>query len=130
MPEPTVYATAGGQRYHRTPDCPRLAGGQALWDTDEWVLGMHAAMLHGGYSIHEETAQHAAMRGRTPCLVCRPPLVQMPLYGQTFGHVPYFYDGVDICQRCWVPSGPFSAHGHGTTSRLCAENGPDGTQQR
>lgn len=88
MAEATVYATAGGQRYHAAVDCPRLLGGRDFWDGDEC----------SPYPIREETAEHAAMRGRTPCLACRPPLVQVPLYGQTFGHVPepIYVDGPEM----------------------------------
>lgn len=92
-----VFHTHGGRRYHATRSCYALRRGQDLWDTDDW----------SGYAVREETAQQAANRGKTPCTACKPVVVEVPLFGQTFGHepVPTGHLGPSgrptaVCARC------------------------------
>jgi hypothetical protein len=93
-----VFHTHGGRRYHATRNCPALQAGQDLWDTDDW----------SGYAIREETTQQAANRGKTPCVTCKPVVVDVPLFGETFGHEPvrdpiagaHGWPQFDVCARC------------------------------
>lgn len=79
--------------------CPTCRGDRT--DPDDPGEYDHAVHMHDPYS-------------RGPCPTCNGTGVQ------DFGHVPFFYDGVDICMRCWTRSDPWSARSRGTVPWPCA----------
>ncbi|GGU52265.1 hypothetical protein [Streptomyces lavendofoliae] len=93
-----------GRKYHVDPACPRMIHGEELHDCEgdsDWGYGGFTA---GSYRREDPSPEFAAMRGKLPCLGCVPPEQRVfpPLYGQTFGHEPFLYDGVPICRRCFI----------------------------
>ncbi|PWG13929.1 hypothetical protein DF268_08670 [Streptomyces sp. V2] len=87
----TAYVTHG-RKYHVDPACPRMIHGEDLHDCegdDGW-----GAFTAGTYRREDPDPQHAAMRGKLPCLHCVPAELRVfpPLYGQTFGHEPEWAD--------------------------------------
>lgn len=112
-----VYASKGGRRYHSHQYCPAFRAGQELWDCADWVPGMPLAYLTGGYGLGLIDISEAAERGLSRCARCRP--VRTTVEPGRFGHVPFQYDGVDICMRCWTVSGPYSAHSRDVVPYPC-----------
>lgn len=96
-----AYVTRG-RKYHANPDCPRMVGGEGLWLNNGAADGW--PRQPGTYRSEEHSSDHAAMRGKMPCLYCIPAEARVfpPLYGQTFGHEPFECDGVPICARCFI----------------------------
>lgn len=99
-----VYASAGGTRYHATEDCRALRSGQDLSDWDCWDDYCHHDHPQPR-ATRETTAIEALGAGKMPCRVCLPG--QTPAWYRSsseddFGHEPFEYDGVDICQRCYT----------------------------
>lgn len=109
----TAYVTRG-RKYHTDPKCPRMLNGENLWDF-EGDIDYGGGWTAGTYRREDPSPQHAAMRGKLPCLHCVPAdeRVFPPLYRQTFGHHPVigFVDGRalnQVCARCYTvnPRGP------------------------
>ncbi|MEU2426946.1 hypothetical protein ABZ619_39040 [Streptomyces sp. NPDC007851] len=94
----TVVIVTRGRKYHADRTCPRLVQGEYLWDFDSDDYPAKSLRRR------EPNPQRAAMCGKLPCLYCVPAELRVfpPLYGQTFGHEPFVYDGVPICRRCYV----------------------------
>ncbi|MFD9256970.1 hypothetical protein [Streptomyces sp. NPDC059538] len=94
----TVYATAGGNRYHRSSSCPALEMGQNLhgYDCDCWGYCTHGR----GHYTAETTPSQALADGKTPCRACLSGADLGPVEDD-FGHEPFEYDGVTICRRCY-----------------------------
>jgi hypothetical protein len=97
----TVFATAGGRRYHAVRDCRALELAQLLsdWDCpdDCYLLGHRHLSAR---PVLELSLADAVVR-REPCRVCKPELPVAPSYG----HVPVvsFTDGRGVgrvCARC------------------------------
>lgn len=96
----TTYITRGA-KYHADANCPLMNSGEDLWDCEgDDYGGWH----NSGSYRRTSTVQDATMRGKLPCLHCVPAEARAfpPLYGQTFGHVPFVYDGAPICKRCFL----------------------------
>ncbi|MEV6569970.1 hypothetical protein [Streptomyces sp. NPDC051577] len=82
----TVYASTGGERYHRSPNCSALDMGQDLHDYDCDCLGQ---CHHGrGWRIEETTPSQAHAVGQTPCRVCFAGGVDLGPCEEDFGHEP------------------------------------------
>ena len=80
----TVYASSGGQRYHATPDCPKLLSAQELWD---WDCDDYCRHDHGHIRpVRELSATEAAAQGKRPCFGCKPEAMAAPM--EHFGHEP------------------------------------------
>ncbi|MFM9616800.1 hypothetical protein ACKI14_02420 [Streptomyces turgidiscabies] len=103
----TAAYVTHGRKYHLDPACPRMLNGEGLhdWEGDDYGGGFFA----GSYRREDPDPQYAAARGKLPCLGCVPTSerVYPPLYGQTFGHEPWFTCLPDFtkgyaCARCRV----------------------------
>ena len=110
----TAYVTHG-RKYHTNPACPLMINGEDLhdWGGDDYGGGFTS----GAYRRDDPNPQHAAMRGKLPCLHCVPAELRVfpPLYGQTFGHEPtkgisLFDQSAEVCQRC-EERGVWYSHG-------------------
>lgn len=103
-----VYTTAGGTRFHATPECPALLSAQALsdWDYDYEFPPPAGARLPQQHAIEPQQTLAAARDGYTACRACVPPAVALPNVGETYGHEPVRVDcgawtGEQIvCARC------------------------------
>jgi hypothetical protein len=99
-----AYVTRG-TAYHVSAHCPLMLNGEALWDGD----GEDYFHIMGSFRREVASPQYAAMCGKWPCLHCVPAEQRVfpPLYGQTFGHEPWFVCLPDFtkgygCARCRV----------------------------
>ncbi|MFF3620013.1 hypothetical protein [Streptomyces sp. NPDC002467] len=101
----TVYASAGGHRYHRTSNCPAFEMGQNIhdYDCDCWGYCTHGR----GWQITETTRSEALAAGKRPCRRClRDDLGHSE---DDFGHQQTSWGGRRICTRCAtgpVPEAP------------------------
>lgn len=102
MADMRTYVTHG-RKYHMDAQCPRMVYGEYLHDW-EGDIDYGGGFTAGSYRREDPSPQYAAMRGKLPCLHCVPADERAfpPLYGQTFGHKPFEYDGVTICVRCFI----------------------------
>lgn len=100
-----VYAARRGARFHEDPACRALGAGHMIFacrcgDPYCGCAGGEEPPAPGEISIGM-----AAVRDLVPCAVCYPGFqelaVQLPS-DDDFGHVPFQYDGVNICQRCFI----------------------------
>lgn len=98
----------GGRKYHRQ-GCQAHYNGKSLWDTDEW----------SGWPITYGSLSDATVRGKFPCLVCKPEVEFPPLYRQNFGHRPV-NEGTPlrpvrmVCERCIIWTRKWSLHEEGS----------------
>lgn len=103
----TVYATAGGRKYHYTQYCSSLVSAQLLsdWDCGEdWCGGQHIhPVMH---AIKPMSTLEAALQGKLPCLACVPEFLRT-FQVRDFGHKPVmaFTDRLGrglglVCGRC------------------------------
>jgi hypothetical protein len=102
-----VYASRGGRAMHKDPECRAFAQAHDLWrfDPREWVPGMPTIMLNNGHALRELTIHEALGQGKRPCAICYPTLRGVTYRGEAeddFGHEPFEYDGVPICNRCAI----------------------------
>lgn len=102
-----VMWSHGGRKYHRQ-GCQAHYHGKSLWDIDDWL----------GYQVEYGTLDDATMRGKLPCLVCKPEIGFPPLFRQNFGHRPVNeYEGTPfraihtVCSRCVVWKEPWNVNG-------------------
>lgn len=95
----TVYASTGGERYHRSSNCSAFDMGQNIhdYDCDCWGYCTHGR----GWRIAETTPSQARADGKTPCRVCLPGATAPAPSEDSFGHEPFEYDGTTICRRCY-----------------------------
>ncbi|KOU17049.1 hypothetical protein [Streptomyces sp. WM6349] len=94
----TVYASAGGNRYHRGSTCSALEMGQNIhdYDCDCWGYCTHGR----GHYVLETTPSQARTNGKSPCRVCLPDAVLGPSEDD-FGHEPVTNGfGGHRCSRC------------------------------
>lgn len=98
----TVYASAGGHRYHATRDCQPMWSARQHWrfDPQQWVPGMPQVMLTDGRDIQPITPADALAAGKTPCRACYPGAVNVGPSTDDFGHEPALLDGDAFCIRC------------------------------
>lgn len=112
----TVYATAEGLAYHETAQCPSMANGQLLSDTDCGCDTYCNHRMPRVHAVREMTATDAAAQGKWPCVYCfhltsiTTERVPLPACTETFGHEPVDeYAGTPegvrgvsriICARC------------------------------
>lgn len=100
----TVYVSRRGRRFHEDPKCRALGAGHMIFACrcGDPYCGCAADRppLPQQISIGD-----AAVRDLDPCAVCYPGFdgiaVQLAS-DEDFGHVPFRYDGVDICKRCFT----------------------------
>ena len=100
-----VYASEGGERYHRniSTECPAFETGRNIWDTDEWVPGWPSLR-----PIRELTVTDALARGKEPCAKCFPgqrAALHRTSSEDDFGHQPtigisIFGLAETVCSRC------------------------------
>ncbi|MFE2164835.1 hypothetical protein ACFXB3_07145 [Streptomyces sp. NPDC059447] len=107
----TVYASAGGHRYHASRDCRPMWAARQFWRFDpmEWVPGMPQVMLTDGRDIHPTTPTEALAAGKTPCRACYPDAADLGHSEDDFGHQQTSWGGRRICTRCAtgpVPEAP------------------------
>lgn len=105
MTAETVYASAGGRRYHATTDCRVFRNGHGMWrfDPNEWVPGMPQVMLTDGHPLRKTTALAAIGAGKTPCHVCIPGserALAVSSCEDDFGHEPRWIGETGYCPRC------------------------------
>lgn len=83
----TVYASAGGNRYHRSSNCSALEMGQNIhdYDCDCWGRCEHGR----AHYVLETTPSEARMDGKTPCRVCLSGTGVGPSEDD-FGHEPVY----------------------------------------
>lgn len=101
-----VFATATGRAYHATDTCAALSSGQFLHEP--LAAGVNPGRPMGQACIALfTTPQQATAVGKHPCTTCKPPGVEPPASGETFGHEPWFVCLPDFrkgygCARCRV----------------------------
>ncbi|MCX5529001.1 hypothetical protein OG785_45250 [Streptomyces sp. NBC_00006] len=101
----TVFATQGGDRFHKTSTCSAVASAQLIWDSDEFEIPAYAPM--------EIPFTTAMGDGKEPCTFCFPGLRAAWYRGSSeedYGHEPVarVLDGWDgpqsskrpVCARC------------------------------
>lgn len=104
-----VYTTQGGRRYHADQACYALANGRstrAYRAAETYLPG--AGGLPGLYPLRRRSTISAQQFSYTACLVCVPPADALPrlpfVTGETYGHeqvhIPFSYDGNQVCTRC------------------------------
>lgn len=104
-PPPLRVHTTRGRKYHIDADCPRMNGGEDLWDSDDiWghTSGVHRHVV--------ATLNDAADLGKYPCLYCVPVGMRVFPASPDFGHRRYDeYVHEDsptlshvVCERCMV----------------------------
>lgn len=109
----TVYASAGGRRYHNERFCQAAYNARALWKFDpmQWVPGMPLVMLTDGRDIRETTVLDALGAGKTPCHACIPgsdAALAVSSCEEDHGHEPMdvYWNGklhTVLCYRCRIP---------------------------
>lgn len=114
----TVYASAGGERYHASWDCQSMWAARQFWRFDpmQWVPGMPQVMLTDGHDVRPTTPTEALAGGKFPCRACYPAAVDLGPSKDDFGHEPV--SGISpnsthdtVCGRCTVPGHFFSRAG-------------------
>lgn len=103
----TVYQSVRARRFHEDRDCRAMRAGHLIL----------ACMCGDPYCgcqadpkpvIRKLSIALAAIEGLIPCDTCYPGFqelaVQLPAESD-FGHRPFWYDGVQICQSCFTENG-------------------------
>ena len=99
-----VYASTAPRTdtYHFNRKCSFLLYGQELNDWDcgcDWGCGHRGPKIH---RIDRMSDNKATVDLRLwPCRYCVPSHLRRFPPSDTFGHEPFTYDGVPICQRCY-----------------------------
>jgi hypothetical protein len=99
-----VYTARRGRRFHEDPECRALGAGHMIFACR--CGDPYCGCAADKPPVPEEVSiGTAAMRNLVPCAACYPGFqelaVQLPS-DDDFGHVPFQYDGVNICQRCFI----------------------------
>lgn len=96
----TVFASAGGRKYHFDKDCKAFEGAQTLSDLDcgcDTYCTHRLPVMHG---LIRMSSTKAALDGKLPCLGCVPKHLRDLPETQHFGHQATEFFGVMVCARC------------------------------
>jgi len=99
-----VYASRKARRFHEDPDCPARGAGHMIFACrcGDPYCGCVGDKPPAAEAISIDLA---AIRDLEPCAVCYPRFQEIAVQlvaDDDFGHVPFEYDGVMICQRCFI----------------------------
>lgn len=99
-----VYVSRRGRRFHEDPECRALGAGHM-------IFACRCGSLYCGCATDKPptpegiSISYAAVRDLDPCAACYPGFDEIAAQlasDDGFGHVPFQYDGVDICKRCFT----------------------------
>lgn len=100
----TVYVSRKARRFHEDPECRARGAGHMIFACrcGDPYCGCAADKPPVAQGISIDLA---AIRDLEPCAVCYPGFQEIAVQlvaDDDFGHVPFQYDGVNICKRCFT----------------------------
>lgn len=102
----TVFASAGGRKYHFDEKCRAFENGQQLNDVDSPEGAYLSTWAYPKqHRLQRMSSTKAAIDGKLPCLACVPPHLREFPQTENFGHEPstgltLFDVAETVCQRC------------------------------
>lgn len=97
----TVFATETARRFHQSPHCKLF---QSAQDLNDWDCGCDMYCTHRSPRLRrlQGVPRDAAIAaGQLPCWACYRGTLALPPSREDFGHRPFVYDGVPVCERCY-----------------------------
>lgn len=100
----TVYVSRRARRFHEDPECRARGAGHMIFACrcGDPYCGCAGDKPPAAEAI---SIEQAAIRDLEPCAVCYPGYQEIAVQlvaDDHFGHQPFQYDGVNICQRCFI----------------------------